>query len=95
MQGQASEKVQGGKLVRASVDYDGTILDVTITGDFFLHPEEGIELIEASLVGLPHTVPEEELRRRIERVVDVNGLTLVGITPDAIARLVKQVMSHG
>ena len=95
MQGNASEKIKGGKLIRVCVDFDTAISKVTITGDFFLHPEDSLELIESSLAGLPTSVHEEELRNRIERVAELNQITMVGITSDAIAMLVKQVVSHG
>ena len=93
--GQASEKVKDGKLLRVSVDFDASILRVIITGDFFLHPEDKLELIEQAMTGLPSDVPADDLRRRIELVVAVNGITMVGITPEAIAGLVRRVIDDG
>ena len=40
MIGQAEEKVQGGKLLRIKVDYNGKIIPANKTGDFFLNPKK-------------------------------------------------------
>jgi len=90
MRFQLSEKLPAGKLVRVAVDFDKIINSVTITGDFFLHPEDKLELIENALSGLPLAIAEEDLRRRVEFVVEAEGIEMAGITPEAIARLVKQ-----
>jgi lipoate-protein ligase A len=42
------------KLIRVMLEYDeteNTINSVTITGDFFLYPEESLETLEAELIG--------------------------------------------
>jgi lipoate-protein ligase A len=42
------------KLIRVMLEYDeteNTINSVTITGDFFLYPEEALETLEAELIG--------------------------------------------
>jgi lipoate---protein ligase len=54
----ADYKVPGGKLLRVQLTLDTskappTIVDLRIHGDFFMHHEEGIEELEACLVGLP------------------------------------------
>lgn len=92
MQGVAAEKVQGGKLVRVRVDYGEKINDVKITGDFFLHPEEGIADMEKSLSGLEKNIQEEEIADKIREVVRSKDITLIGVTEDAVARLVKEAM---
>ncbi len=48
----ASMKVREGKLVKVEVEYDEVIRKIKITGDFFLHPEEILEKIEKSTLGL-------------------------------------------
>ena len=52
MEGQASYKVPGGKLLNAKVSFDKKIKKVQLTGDFFAYPEEGILWIESALVGI-------------------------------------------
>ena len=42
------------KLIRVMLEYDETenaINSITITGDFFLYPEETLEILEANLIG--------------------------------------------
>ncbi len=42
------------KLIRVSLEYDelnNTIHSITISGDFFLYPEEHIDKLETSLIG--------------------------------------------
>ena len=42
------------KLIRIALEYDegeNTINSITISGDFFLYPEEALEALEAQLIG--------------------------------------------
>ena len=41
-------KVEGGKLFRLRVTRSRGAFSVRLTGDFFLEPEEGIEIVEAT-----------------------------------------------
>ncbi|MBI4009717.1 MAG: lipoate--protein ligase family protein [Candidatus Aenigmarchaeota archaeon] len=92
MDGVASEKVAGGKLVRVKVNYDNVINSINIYGDFFLHPEDAIEDIERSLIGLKTDVDESLIAGIISEVVEVKGIQLIGITPEAISKAVKKAM---
>jgi lipoate-protein ligase A len=53
----ADYKVEGGKLLRVRLTTEPgdppTIASITLTGDFFMHPEEAIEDLEARLTGAP------------------------------------------
>ena len=57
------------------------IHSIKITGDFFVHPEEAIEILEASLVGIK--LEKESLRNKISLILkdcqlygfDVDSLT--------------------
>ena len=52
LKGKAAYKVPNGKLLRVSLDFEGgKIKAIKITGDFFMHPETGVELIESTLAG--------------------------------------------
>ncbi|MBI4177396.1 MAG: hypothetical protein HY516_03435 [Candidatus Aenigmarchaeota archaeon] len=86
MRGISTEKVQGGKLLRVKVDFDGKIDRVQITGDFFAHPEDVIEKIESSLNGLDVGTDDHEMRVKIESVISKTGADMVGIDAAAIAR---------
>ena len=89
MHGVATEKVPGGKLLRVKVDYDDIIKHVSITGDFFLHPEESIEKIEAAMSGLRTNESESNIVGIIKEVAKEHGIELVGISPEDIARTLK------
>ena len=53
LSGSRTLKVTGGKLLHVDVDIgDGAIVNVMITGDFFIYPEETLAAIERSLIGV-------------------------------------------
>lgn len=61
----ADYKVAGGKLLRVRLRAaDGVIQAITLTGDFFMHPEEAIEDLEARLTGAP--LIEAALRAQVD-----------------------------
>lgn len=79
-----AESKAGGKVVQVSMEYDKVIREIKITGDFFIHPEEGVMHIEQNLIG-----------RKIEDVMEVledvtEDMELVGITKEVLMELIKQ-----
>lgn len=53
MIGRTVRKVPGGKLLKVTVEYEGIALkSVRVNGDFFAHPEDGIERLEKRLAGV-------------------------------------------
>jgi hypothetical protein len=55
------------KLIRIALEYDereNTINSITISGDFFLYPEEALEALEAQLIGTK--LERDTLRQEIE-----------------------------
>jgi glutamine amidotransferase-like uncharacterized protein len=87
------EKVPGGKLVKVTVDKGNVIL----SGDFFIHPEEGAFLIERELSGLSGHETIETIEAMLSRLVKENGIELIGLDERVIARLYKgalHVASH-
>ncbi len=60
-EGQSIYKAQ--KLIKVKAEYSDKIERIKITGDFFIHPEEGLEEIEKKLVGCP--VEKGEIMARI------------------------------
>ncbi len=87
--GRAIKKVEGGKLLKVAVEFDPeAIVSVKITGDFFLHPEDTLPFIEASLAGSP--LAAAEIESRVQRIVADKGALMVGITPAAIAEAVLE-----
>lgn len=59
------------KLIRVMLEYDeteNTISRITISGDFFLYPEEALEIIEADLVG--EKLERETLKQEIDNCLE-------------------------
>ncbi|MDQ3853993.1 MAG: hypothetical protein M3299_14310 [Thermoproteota archaeon] len=55
------------KLIRIMLEYDeteNTINWITIAGDFFLYPEEALEILEAGLIGTK--LDRETLKQEID-----------------------------
>ena len=56
------------KLIKVSLEYDehsNTINSITITGDFFLYPEESLDKLEASLIGTK--LGKDTINQKIEK----------------------------
>jgi len=88
------EKIPGGKLVCIDVQISGGKASaVKITGDFFLHPEEAIEKIERSLLGLSIDASESEISSKIKRSLEHQGAQLIGASPEDLARIFKKAVS--
>jgi len=95
MRGQASKKLEGGKLVKVKVETGYIIETVKITGDFFLHPEESIEDIEAAILNCHMSDSEGMICEKIKKIVNEKDIKLVGVTPEAIASVVKEAFRSG
>jgi lipoate-protein ligase A len=87
------EKIPGGKLVCVEIwpVQSGAgrpkAGSVRVSGDFFLHPEDAIYAIEDSMKGLPLDSEQDEIRGRIQEALDGKGATLIGVSPEDIARM--------
>ncbi len=81
MKRSAEYKVPGGKLLRIEAELSGsTIEKVKIHGDFFLHPEEAIFGIEASLAGMD--IYDSRLPMILSKASE--GACMVGISAEDI-----------
>ncbi len=89
---QAKQKVKEGKVVKVEVDCDELIRNVRITGDFFLHPEDILEEMETSMVGLERNADEETIISNIQKVIADRDVQMIGISPGSIARLIKEAL---
>ncbi len=86
-----AEKVPGGKLVRLSTGTKDHRC-VTISGDFFIYPEEGVTVLEETLSGLSGSESRDEIEHALYKAVRYNGLELIGIDIYVIARLYKGIL---
>ncbi|MHA1247051.1 MAG: lipoate protein ligase C-terminal domain-containing protein [Candidatus Thorarchaeota archaeon] len=84
-------KVPGGKLLKVAVEVtDDHIANVRFTGDFFLHPEDALEKIEAKLEGVE--VDLKAVQTVIKRTFDEEGVVAVGCQPGDFAHVVVQAV---
>jgi hypothetical protein len=75
------------KLIRIMLEYDeteNTINWITIAGDFFLYPEEALEILEAGLIGtkLDRDTLKQEIDKHLKNY-EVYGFDSTSLT-DAI-----------
>ncbi len=89
---EAVYKVPGGKMLRVRLAASGDTIDhVIIMGDFFLHPEEMIQVIEGELAG--QQIDKDVLTNIITRVLKNNNAVLLGASPEDIAHAI--VLAYG
>ncbi|MBS7658535.1 MAG: lipoate protein ligase C-terminal domain-containing protein [Candidatus Bathyarchaeia archaeon] len=85
-------KVPGGKLIKVFVSIkNGVIEEIKITGDFFLHPEESIEILEEKLKGI--NVNEETKIRNVLNEF-FKSKTLIGATSEDFFLALKGALTY-
>ncbi len=92
MYGSYKLKVHNGKLVSVKIIYSERIESVQILGDFFMYPEEAIEVIEKSLIGLGRNSDRTSIADGIKKISEENRITMVGIDPDSMAEAIFMAM---
>ena len=86
--GQSTYKVPGGKMLKIQLLLsDEKIKQVTIMGDFFLHPEETVLTLEKKLQGLQ--LDPIVLTEAIQKVLDENNALLIGAKASDIAKAIE------
>ncbi|MFZ0698184.1 MAG: lipoate protein ligase C-terminal domain-containing protein [Nitrososphaeraceae archaeon] len=71
------------KLVKISLEYDEDskiINSITITGDFFLYPEETLDELEVNLIGTK--LGKDEIKQKIEKCL--NGSEAFGFDSESL-----------
>ncbi len=83
-------KVHGGKLVVADFDITGTALaNVSISGDFFLEPDDALGDINRALNGQDAAAPAAALAAAIDAALPA-GVVLFGFSAQAVAIAVRR-----
>lgn len=83
-------KVPGGKLVRVEGTVrDGVVASASISGDFFLEPEEALADLDAALIGAPVTARPEELASRLAAGL-APGAQLIGFGVGDVVTAVRR-----
>lgn len=80
-------KVPKGKLLRLELDLEDTVIKkIEISGDFFVHPEEGLLEIEKSLLG----VDMGEVAEVVRRVLKEKNIELIGFSPEDLKEALER-----
>lgn len=80
-------KVPNGKLLKIFLEETDSCIDhIKITGDFFMHPEEDIELLEDALEGC--VIEEGELTRRIQSFFAQHKTKLFGLDQESLVHTI-------
>jgi hypothetical protein len=81
LNGFAERKALNGKLVKAQIEFQKKIIRARFFGDFFLHPEEALEAIEQTFLGIPLNFSSEQVEKKIAVVLKRKKAELVGLSP--------------
>ena len=86
-------KVPGGKLVRVDGRVeDGRLVDVVLSGDFFLEPDEALEEIRAALEGVDVNTTVEGLTAKVEAAR--GDAVMFGFSPKDVALTVLRALGR-
>lgn len=79
-----------GKMIRMDVTFSDQIMNLKITGDFFLHPEETLDLIVLELTGVSVPVQKELLTKKINQILNNQEADLIGVTAEDIINTLEE-----
>lgn len=83
-------KSKGG-IIRSFLKVDkGKITDITFSGDFFLLPEDAIDLITQRLIGT--YTEKDSIRYVVEDVYETEKILSPGTTPEDFTRSIMQAI---
>ena len=86
-------KVPGGKLVVVDLDItDGRFSRVSLSGDFFLEPDEALEDINRALTGLPENSTAADIAQAVSAGLP-KGAVLFGFSAEAVAVAIRRALS--
>jgi lipoate-protein ligase A len=87
-------KVPGGKLVVVDFDVvDGALSDVSVSGDFFLEPDEALPAINLSLNRLPESTTTADLSAAVTGSLPPDAV-LFGFSANAVAIAVRRALAR-
>jgi lipoate-protein ligase A len=83
-------KAKGG-VIRSFLKVDeGTITDITFSGDFFMYPEDAIDSIEKELKGTPAN--NHAVLSAVWQVYESEHIQSPGTTPEDFTRSIMQAI---
>ena len=87
MQAKSAYKVPGGKLIRVTLLAEGnSISGASITGDFFMYPEDGLDKINSCLKG--QQLDEAGLNSLISKTIQENQINVIGAKAEDFAHAI-------
>lgn len=87
-------KIPGGKLVVVDLEEAGGLLSrASVAGDFFLEPDDALERINASLLGLPTDSGADEIAAAVRRGLHDDDV-LFGLTAEGVAIAVRRALGR-
>lgn len=84
--GEASRKVEDGKLVNIALEASDNIEEIEICGDFFIEPPQALESLENCLEGMPVDAEREEYSQALSRI----DADLIGFDRDLLVDLLLE-----
>lgn len=85
---EAAYKAPAG-LVRATTRVrEGRLDDLTLSGDFFIYPQDSLPQLEAAMVGSP--LQQADLQQRAAAFWHAHQIQAPGLTPDDVAHVILQ-----
>jgi hypothetical protein len=87
MKANTTYKIPQGKLLRISLEYNEKkeIIDkISIMGDFFVYPEESMELLEEELKNV--SLKENELSNKIQSTIKKYDMQFIGLDCEGIVK---------
>ena len=86
-------KMPGGKLVVIDLQVrDGRLVEVQLSGDFFLEPDGALDTINHALTEQPVDAGEAGMAASIQAALGT-GVMMYGISPEAIAVAVHRALN--
>lgn len=79
------------KLIKVFLEYDevnNIIHSITITGDFFLYPEESLDEIERNLIGTK--LEKNSIKQQIQK--SLNNSEAFGFDPESMTEAILQCL---
>lgn len=81
------------KLIKVSLEYDEhskTIDSITITGDFFLYPEESLDTLEVGLIGAK--LDKDSIGQKVEKCL--SGSEAFGFDLESMTDAILGCLDH-
>jgi len=87
-------KVPGGKLVVVDLEVaEARIAEFTLSGDFFVEPDETVALIGDAVRGMAADSDAAAFRARIQEAIP-DGAVLLGFSADAVATTIRRALAE-